>query len=160
MIVVTLEMFLWLSFRIIPWHPWLQMTSRRLLSCLVGKMSELNMRLLVGTNIKGGTDSLFFIEETEATLGNPHNFSSISLHKKDRLRLVDCKDMADDVRQAILQNGNCIQEETTRDYHHEWLNYSPHRNVTIIGLTWRHMSPNTRLSESLNRCTLTFFKIG
>ena len=129
MIVVTLEMFLWLSFRIIPWHPWLQMTSRRLLSCLVGKMSELNMRLLVGTNIKGGTDSLFFIEETEATLGNPHNFSSISLHKKDRLRLVDCKDMADDVRQAILQNGNSIQEKTTREYHHKWFNYSPHHPI-------------------------------
>ena len=34
------------------------------------------------------------------------------------------------------------------------------RNLTRIGLTWRHMSPNTRLSESSNRCTLTFFKIG
>lgn len=105
-------------------NPWnasdSEVDSKRLLSFLVGKMSELNMRLLVGTNIKGGTDSLFFIEDTEAALRNPHNFSSISLHKKDRLRLVDCKDMADDVRLAILQNGNSIQEETKREYHHKF----------------------------------------
>ena len=34
------------------------------------------------------------------------------------------------------------------------------QNLTRIGLTCRHMSPNKRLSESSKRCTLTFLKIG
>ena len=34
------------------------------------------------------------------------------------------------------------------------------QNLTRIKVTWRRMSPNTRLSESSNRCTFTFIKIG
>merc|ERR1712001_562783 len=58
--------------------------NNRIINLIVGNLSKINLRLVGGINIKGGTDSLFFIEDP----GSNAQFSSISLCQRNRLRLV------------------------------------------------------------------------
>merc|ERR1712107_257736 len=68
-----------------------------------------------GINIKGGTDSLFFVADPKTT---KTQFCSISLCRKNRLRLVDCKEETEIVRRAIEQNsGFHIEDESVREHH-------------------------------------------
>ena len=90
--------------------------NNRIVNKIVGNLSQLNFRLVAGINIKGDTDSLFFVSDPSSSLQRP-NFASISLCRKDRLRLIDCKDEADAIRQAIQQNNYHIQEESMREHH-------------------------------------------
>ena len=115
--------------------PWLtsdaNIDNNRIINRIVGNLSQLNIRLVAGINIKGDTDSLFFISDPSSSLQRPH-FASISLCRADRLRLVDCKDEADAIRQAIDQNsaGSLlrIQEESLRVHHAKF---------KLLGTPWR-----------------------
>merc|ERR1719350_1939536 len=80
---------------------------------IVQNLSKINLRLVGGINIKGGTDSLFFIEDP----GSNAQFSSISLCQKNRLRLVDCKEESQYVRQAIASSGFRINDESEKEHH-------------------------------------------
>jgi len=102
------------------WESDTEVNSKRLLTHLVGKMGEINMRFLLGTNIKGGTDTLFFIEDEECRVTSPQDLCIISLCDKSRMRLVDCEDMVADLRQTILQNGNGIEEEKAREHYYKF----------------------------------------
>lgn len=101
-------------------HPWFaseaNIDNNRIINRIIGNLSQINLRFVAGIDIKGGTDSLFFIEDPNSSLESPQ-FASISLCSSDRLRLVDCKDEADAVRQTILQNLHQIQDESVRDHH-------------------------------------------
>jgi len=89
---------------------------------IVQNLSKINLRLVGGINIKGGTDSLFFVEDP----GSNAQFSSISLCESDRLRLVDCKEESQCVRQAIANSGFRIINEWEREHHAKMqLNGSP-----------------------------------
>merc|ERR1712007_169352 len=73
-------------------NPWwtseANVDNNRIINMIVQNLSKINLRLVGGISIKGGTDSLFFIEDP----GSNAQFSSISLCQKNRLRLVDCKE--------------------------------------------------------------------
>ena len=88
-----------------PWHTSdANIDNNRIVNKIVGNLGQLNFRLVAGINIKGDTDSLFFISNPSSSLQRP-KFASISLCRTDRLRLIDCKDEADAIRQAIQQNN-------------------------------------------------------
>eukprot|EP00397_Hematodinium_sp_SG-2012_P022879 GEMP01023736.1.p1 GENE.GEMP01023736.1~~GEMP01023736.1.p1 ORF type:complete len:546 (+),score=109.84 GEMP01023736.1:89-1639(+) len=87
-----------------------QVESRRMMLALIGQLSKLHYRLLSGVNLKGGADSLFFIHDP-TYLCTETDFCMISLDKNDRLRLINCSDMAHTVKNAILHNGNVLQHE-------------------------------------------------
>merc|ERR1711971_291726 len=94
----------------------------RIINMIVQNLSKINLRLVGGINIKGGTDSLFFIEDP----GSNAQFSSISLCQKNRLRLVDCKEESQYVRQAIANSGFRINDESEKEHHAKMrLNGSP-----------------------------------
>merc|ERR1711964_715134 len=87
-------------------YPWraseANIDNNRIINLIVENLSKINLRLVGGINIKGGTDSLFF-------MGDPGSsntqFCSISLCQKNRLRLVDCKEETECVRRAIANSG-------------------------------------------------------
>merc|ERR1712001_743459 len=87
----------------------------RIINMIVRNLSKINLRLVGGINIKGTghISSLFFIEDP----GSNAQFSSISLCESDRLRLVDCKEESQCVRQAIANSGFRIINESEREHH-------------------------------------------
>merc|ERR550534_823607 len=97
-------------------YPWwtseANIDNNRIINMIVQNLSKINLRLVGGISIKGGTDSLFFIEDP----GSNAQFSSISLCKKKRLRLVDCKEEIQCVRQAIANSGFLIDDESEKEH--------------------------------------------
>ena len=67
--------------------PWfaneLYVYNNEIINMIVGNLSKINLRLVGGINIKGGTDSLFFIEDP----GSHAQLSLISLCQMNRLSL-------------------------------------------------------------------------
>ena len=107
-------------------YPWrtseANIDNNRIINMIVENLSKINLRLVGGINIKGGTDSLFFIEDP----GSSAQFSSISLCQRNRLRLVDCKEESQCVRQAIANSGFRIVDESEKEHHAKMrLNGSP-----------------------------------
>jgi len=97
-----------------PWKTFeADVDNNRIINMIVGNLSKINLKLVGGINIKGGTDSLFFIEDP----GSNAQFSSIILCQKNRLRLVDCKEENQCVRQAIANSGFRIKDESEREHH-------------------------------------------
>ena len=90
--------------------------NNRIICRVVSKLSELNLRLVAGINIKGGTDSLFFIQESGLKQQKPE-FCAISLCKSNRLRLVDCKEMCNQVEQVIQRSQYRLQDKSVRENH-------------------------------------------
>jgi hypothetical protein len=101
-------------------YPWMtaeaNVDNNRIICQIVGRLSQLGLRLLAGVNIKGGTDSLFFITDPKTAKQSP-DFCALSLCQRNRLRLVGCKDQAAVVREVCVQTGFRVQEETTREHH-------------------------------------------
>merc|ERR1712055_541287 len=97
-------------------YPWrtseANIDNNRIINRIVGNLSRINLRLVGGINIKGGTDSLFFIEDP----GSNAQFSSISLCHFNRLRLIDCKEASQYVRQAIADSGFRIDNESEKEH--------------------------------------------
>lgn len=97
-------------------NPWLDyageenILSRQMLIKLFGSLGSQNYRLLAGTNIKGGTDSYFFMHDTSYST-SPAEICMVSLNKSDRLRLVNCVDMKGMVRDTISSHYGEIQRE-------------------------------------------------
>jgi len=81
--------------------------NNRIVNMIVGNLNKINLRLVGGINLKGGIDSLFFIEDPCSHA----KFSCISLCDKNWLRLVDCKGVSASIRQAITKSGFRIQDE-------------------------------------------------
>ena len=84
--------------------------SRQMLIKIFGTLGSHNYRLLAGTNIKGGTDSYFFMHDTSYST-SPADMCMISLNKSDRIRLVNCVDMKGVVRDTISSQYGEIQRE-------------------------------------------------
>ena len=101
-------------------RPWFtsdaNVDNNRIICRVVSKLSELNLRLVAGINIKGGTDSLFFIQESGLRQQKP-DFCAISLCKRIRLRLVECKEMCHQVEQVIQRNQYLMQDKSVREKH-------------------------------------------
>jgi len=115
------------------WGSDTEVDSERLVTHLVGKMGEINMRFLFGTNI---TDTLLFIEDEECRVTSPQDLCIISLCDKSRMRLVDCEDMVADLRHTILNNGNKIEEEKAKEHYYKFgLAGKPRRLIARIGET-------------------------
>ena len=104
------------------WTSEANIDNNRIINRIVGNLSRINLRLVGGINIKGGTDSLFFIEDP----GSNAQFSSISLCQRNRLRVADCKEESQSVRQAIANSGFRIEDESEKEHHAKMkLNGSP-----------------------------------
>jgi len=97
-------------------NPWIDYAGaenihcRQMLLHMFGQLGSVHYRLLAGTNIKGGTDSFFFIQDPSYSI-TPASLCMISLNKYDRLRLVNCTDMAGPVRDTITKHYGEIQRE-------------------------------------------------
>merc|ERR1712110_1119670 len=129
-------------------HPWwaseANVDNNRIINIIVGNLSKINLRLVGGINIKGGTDSLFFIEDP----GSHAQLSSISLCQMNRLRLVDCKEESESIRQAITNSGFRIKDESVRDHHAKMrLNGSPWRCSGAEAVQSRQLV--ARISEAM-----------
>ena len=109
-----------------PWRGW-HTDNNRIINKLVGNLSKINLRLVGGINMEGGTDSLFFIGDPHKILTNCDSsschplflakkrqdteFSSISLCQINQLWLVGCKEESQCVREAIVNSGFKIKDE-------------------------------------------------
>merc|ERR1712088_988934 len=129
-------------------YPWwtseANIDNNRIINMIVQNLSKINVRLVGGINIKGGTDSLFFIEDP----GSNAQFSSISLCQKNRLRLVDCKEESQCVRQAIVNSGFRIDDESLKEHHAKMrLNGSPWHCSGVKAVQARQLV--ARISEAM-----------
>jgi len=98
--------------------------NNRIINMIVRNLSKINLKLIGGINIKGGTDSLFFMEDPGSHAQT--QLSSISLCQSNLLRLVDCKEESESVRQAITKSGFRIKDESKSQHHVKMrLNGSP-----------------------------------
>merc|ERR1712001_746639 len=97
-------------------YPWstsdANVDNNRIINMIVQNLNKINLRMVGGIMIKGEKDSLFFIEDP----GSNAQFSSISLCKKNRLRLVDCKEEIQCVIQAIANSGFLIDDESEKEH--------------------------------------------
>ena len=94
-------------------------TSRKLLAGIVAQMASLDWRLLSTTNLRGGADAFFFIDEVDRFRLSfcDHNLSVLSLNRCDRLRLID---MDDKTIRAVKMTINCefqASEPELRDFY-------------------------------------------
>ena len=118
--------------------------NKRIIISIVRNLSEINLRLVGGIKIDGDADSLFFIEDPECNV----QFSSISLCQRNRLRLVDCREEIQSVRQAIANSGFRIEDESVREHH---------AKIRLIGRPWHSSGREavkarqlvSRISESM-----------
>ena len=98
-------------------YPWktleANVDNNRIIHMIIANLSRINLRLVGGINIKGGTDSLFFIEDS----GSNAQFSTISLCQRIPLKLVRCKEESQCVRQAIANSGFRIEDESEKEHH-------------------------------------------
>jgi hypothetical protein len=92
---------------------------RRLLMHIIGKMAAVNWRLLSGTNLKGGSESLFFIYDNSLAgmdCGTT-NIAMVSLNRHDRLMLTNFDtNIHNVVRRSILRFFQTNDPEV-QDYH-------------------------------------------
>ena len=96
-----------------PWRDWAgadNVHCRQMLLQIIGQLGSINYKLLAGTNIKGGTDSFFFIQDPTYHI-TPTSLCLVSLNKYDRLRLLNCPSMASPVRDTISRHYGQIQKE-------------------------------------------------
>ncbi len=93
---------------------------RKLLLHVIGRLARLKWRLLTATNLKGGTDSMFFIYddgEAAAMSGGPDSLAMLSFNRSDRIRLINFgRGVADLVRTIILRFYQ-TKEPDVRDYY-------------------------------------------
>ena len=76
---------------------------------IIANLGCSHYRLIAGTNIKGGADSLLFIQD-EGYAPSISDFCSIALNKKNQLRLFNCgRDTARKVRNTIERNNGEIE---------------------------------------------------
>ena len=112
-------------------NPWYtsedNVDDNRIICRIISKLSEINLKLVAGINIKGGTDSLFFIQDLACfQILHKTKFCAISLCQHNRLRLVDCKEMCHHVEQVIQRNQYQIKDKSVREHHAKLkLNGSP-----------------------------------
>jgi hypothetical protein len=76
---------------------------RKLLLQLISKMGSLHWKFLGSTNIKGGTDSLFF-QFDEQHVEAERDLAMLSFNRHDRIRLIDFEPhIANVVRNTVLR---------------------------------------------------------
>jgi len=98
--------------------------SRELLIQIFGRLGQINYKLLMGTSIKGGTDSLFFIHDPEYRV-SPSDFAILSLNKTDRLRLINCESLKEVIRGHVNASFGVQREENKYGSHEFKLNGNP-----------------------------------
>merc|ERR1711953_1229444 len=120
--------------------------NNRIINMIVRNLSKINLKLIGGINIKGGTDSLFFMDDPGSHA--QAQLSSISLCQSNLLRLVDCREESESVRQAITKSGFRIKDESVREHHAKMrLNGSPWRCSGAEGVRSRQLV--ARISEAM-----------
>ena len=83
--------------------------SRTMLIRIIANLGSAHYRLLAGTNIKGGADSLLFIQD-ENYKPSISDFCCIGLNKKNQLRLFNCGAViSGKVRDTIERNNGEIE---------------------------------------------------
>ncbi len=92
---------------------------RKLLLDIVSRLGAQHWRLLAATNLRGGTDALFFIYDSDHFC-NERELAMLSLNRHDRLRLINFDhDVALAVKNAILRFHQTKDPEE-RDYYGAW----------------------------------------
>ncbi len=89
---------------------------RRMLLTIIGQMGARRWRLLAATSLKGGTDTLFFIEDSNYHV-TPRELAMISLNRNDRLRLINFDESAKAVVRAAITKRYQEKNPQERDYH-------------------------------------------
>eukprot|EP00116_Pleurobrachia_bachei_P003949 sb/3464211/ len=100
--------------------------TRRLICNMAGRLGGLNWRLIAATNLKGTTDSYFFMYDPTYS-AHPNDMVMISLSKMDRLRLINCNHLFEQLKSALGVAGLTIQEN---------IDYYGCMEVKIRGTPW------------------------
>ncbi|XP_063688451.1 uncharacterized protein LOC134821677 [Bolinopsis microptera] len=100
--------------------------TRKAVCSIVGRMGEVNWRLITSTNLKDTADCFFFIYDPTFT-AHPNDFCMLSLAKTDRLRLINCNHLLEPLETAITAAGLSIQEK---------LDYYGSHEIKIHGTPW------------------------
>jgi len=97
-------------------NPWMDddgpqnVRTRELVMSIISAMGSINYRLHAGTNIKGGTDSYFFMHDPDYST-TAASMCMISLNKENRLRLINCTEMAASVEDTITKHYGKLAEQ-------------------------------------------------
>ena len=131
--------------------------ARHLLGVIIQKMQNLGWKLHGAVNIKGGTDSLFFIQ----SIPQPTSSGIISFNRQDRLRLIgfnDSSTVKDSIHQCILANYQS-EEPSVQDYYgaHEYKlqGYPFHCSGTAAIKTRRLVSKLLQKMQSIGWTPIT-----
>ena len=100
--------------------------TRKLICNMVGRMGGLNWRLIAATNLKGTTDSYFFMHDPPYT-AHPNDMVMIALCKMDRMRMINCNHLFPQLQTALSIAGLNIQEN---------IDYYGCLEVKIQGTPW------------------------
>ncbi len=89
---------------------------RRTLLAIIANLGRLRWRLLVSTNLKGGTNTMFFIYD-EGRHPYPDDLAILSLNREDRIRLINFDHSVQAlIRNSITKEFQSVQPEE-REFH-------------------------------------------
>ena len=100
--------------------------TRRLICNMVGRMGGLHWRLIAATNLKGTTDSYFFMQDPTYS-AHPDDMVMIALSKQDRMRMINCNQLFEQLKTALSIAGLNIQDN---------IDYYGCLEVKIQGTPW------------------------
>jgi len=83
---------------------------RKMLLSIIADLGSVHYRLVAGTNLKGGPDSLFFIKDDSYTT-NITDLCMIGLTKKNKLQLFNCKPLSGPLRDTLKSSNENIESE-------------------------------------------------
>lgn len=89
---------------------------RQLLLTIVGSLGQVKWRMLGATNLKGGTDSLFFVYDDNHYLC-PEELAMLSLNRNDRIRLINFNPELTNIARDVILRFYQTKEPEHRDYY-------------------------------------------
>ena len=90
---------------------------RKLLLNLISALAAIKWRLLFATNLKGGTDSLFFIYDMNQAFVDPPALAMLSLNRNDRIRLLHFNRHIATVVKTVILRFYQTKAPDERDYY-------------------------------------------
>jgi len=97
----------------VPWHDHAgedNVLCRRMMLQILGRLGSIHYRLITGANIKGGTDSLFFVYD-ESYYTTPNELCFVSMNKNDRIRLINCVQLKPTIEKTITDHYSPPQRQ-------------------------------------------------
>ena len=102
--------------------PWLRQgfestACQKVIIEIIGALGQHHYKLHGATNIKGGTDSYFFVYDPHFSLNGPGDLAMLSLNRQDRIRLINFDRQVCDTVKMVITRAYQREDPSETNYH-------------------------------------------